>query len=105
MPRRVAEKRTAGQLCVTLYSELPERYRSDQLAAFSLSAIVRETYVAVRARRRADEVGWGRGLANTIGGIIILGVEENSWMRLKPISKIRTPLRIANHDVDEVRPE
>ena len=38
------------------------------LAAFSLSAIVRETFVAVRARRRADSVGWGRGLANTVGG-------------------------------------
>ncbi len=38
------------------------------LAAFSLAAIARETFVAVRARRRADASGWGRALTGTVGG-------------------------------------
>jgi cytochrome c-type biogenesis protein CcmF len=38
------------------------------LAAFSLAAICRETFVAVRARRRADSNGWRRALVGTVGG-------------------------------------
>jgi cytochrome c-type biogenesis protein CcmF len=38
------------------------------LSAFALAAIARETWVAVRARRRADGVGWGRGLGRTVAG-------------------------------------
>ena len=38
------------------------------LAAFSLAAIGRETFVAVRARRRSDAGGWGRALVGTVGG-------------------------------------
>ena len=38
------------------------------LAAFTLSAIARETFVAVRARRRADSVGWVRSWGRTVAG-------------------------------------
>jgi Cytochrome c biogenesis factor len=38
------------------------------LAAFSLAAIARETFVAVRARRRADSIGWARGWVRTVAG-------------------------------------
>jgi len=38
------------------------------LGAFCLAAICRETFVAVRARRRADAGGWGRALVGTVGG-------------------------------------
>ena len=38
------------------------------LAAFAVVAIGRETLVAVRARRRADAVGWGRASVRTVGG-------------------------------------
>ena len=38
------------------------------LGAFSLAAIARETFVAVRARRRADSVGWARGWVRTVAG-------------------------------------
>jgi len=38
------------------------------LAAFTVTAIVRETVVAVRARRRADGGGWFRALGRTYAG-------------------------------------
>ena len=38
------------------------------LAAFALSAIVRETFVAVRSRRRGDRCGWLRAYARTVTG-------------------------------------
>jgi cytochrome c-type biogenesis protein CcmF len=38
------------------------------LSAFALAAIARETWVAVRARRGADRVGWGRALGRTVAG-------------------------------------
>jgi cytochrome c-type biogenesis protein CcmF len=38
------------------------------LAAFSLAAIGRETFVAVRARRRADSIGWVRSYGRTMTG-------------------------------------
>ncbi len=38
------------------------------LAAFAVAAITRVTYVAVRARRRADAVGWARALGRTVAG-------------------------------------
>jgi cytochrome c-type biogenesis protein CcmF len=38
------------------------------LAAFSLAAIARETFVAVRARRRADSIGWVRAYGRTMTG-------------------------------------
>ena len=38
------------------------------LSAFALAAIARETWVAVRARRGADRVGWSRALGRTVAG-------------------------------------
>jgi cytochrome c-type biogenesis protein CcmF len=38
------------------------------LAAFAIVAIARETFVAVRARRRADGCGWLRGVGRTYAG-------------------------------------
>ena len=38
------------------------------LGAFSLAAIVREMFVAVRARRHADAAGWVRSLTGTVAG-------------------------------------
>jgi cytochrome c-type biogenesis protein CcmF len=38
------------------------------IAAFAVTAIARETFVAVRARRRADGAGWLRSLGRTVGG-------------------------------------
>lgn len=38
------------------------------LAAFAVAAITRVTFVAVRARRRADSVGWARALGRTVAG-------------------------------------
>ncbi|MBK5287250.1 MAG: heme lyase CcmF/NrfE family subunit [Acidimicrobiia bacterium] len=38
------------------------------LAAFAVAAITRVTFVAVRARRRADATGWGRALSRTVAG-------------------------------------
>lgn len=38
------------------------------LAAFTVAAVVRVTFVAVRARRRADAVGWFRALGRTVAG-------------------------------------
>ena len=38
------------------------------LGAFSLAAIVRETFVAVRGRRRADAQGWVGALRRTVAG-------------------------------------
>lgn len=38
------------------------------LAAFALSAITRETFVAVRGRRRGDTCGWVRAIGRTVTG-------------------------------------
>jgi cytochrome c-type biogenesis protein CcmF len=38
------------------------------LAAFALTAIARETFVAVRARRHADRIGWVPALGRTYAG-------------------------------------
>ena len=48
------------------------------LAAFAVSAISRETFVAVRARRRGDHTGWFRAIGRTVasnprryGGLVV----------------------------------